>query len=117
MSLEEKRKRLNDLFLERKEFFQLKELETIAPKTKGIVVQTVKEVLQGLVDDRLVQCEKIGTSNYYWSFPSVSLHTRKMQAETLQEEIDKLERTREELGVQIEQAQSTRQNSVSRALS
>jgi hypothetical protein len=30
----------------------------------------VKEILQQLVDDGLVDAEKIGTSNYFWSFPS-----------------------------------------------
>lgn len=30
----------------------------------------IKDVLQSLVDDGLVHAEKIGTSNYYWAFPS-----------------------------------------------
>ncbi|KAG1816108.1 meiotic nuclear division protein 1 [Suillus subaureus] len=34
------------------------------------VSQTVKEVLQSLVDDGLVQGDKIGASNFFWSFPS-----------------------------------------------
>lgn len=51
----------------------MKELEKTLPKAKGIVSQSVKEVLQSLVDDRLVQGEKIGTSNYFWSFPSTAL--------------------------------------------
>ncbi|KAF8482915.1 meiotic nuclear division protein 1 [Russula ochroleuca] len=37
---------------------------------KGIVTQSVKEVLQSLVDDNLVQMDKIGSSNFFWSFPS-----------------------------------------------
>jgi len=37
---------------------------------KGIVSQSVKEVLQSLVDDGLVQGDKIGSSNFFWSFPS-----------------------------------------------
>lgn len=45
-----------------KDFYQLKELERIAPKSKGIVQQAVKEVLQDLVGDSLVQSDKIGTS-------------------------------------------------------
>jgi len=57
----------------KKDYFQLKELERILPKAKGIVSQSVKEVLQSLVDDRLVQGEKVGTSNYFWSFPSTAL--------------------------------------------
>lgn len=48
---------------------QLQELEKIAPKEKGITMQSVKEVVQSLVDDHLVDSEKIGTSIYFWSFP------------------------------------------------
>lgn len=47
----------------------MQELEKIAPKEKGITMQSVKEVVQSLVDDHLVESEKIGTSNYFWSFP------------------------------------------------
>lgn len=36
----------------------------------GLVVQTVKDVLQTLVDDDLVELEKIGATNFYWAFPS-----------------------------------------------
>ncbi|EIN12011.1 meiotic nuclear division protein 1, partial [Punctularia strigosozonata HHB-11173 SS5] len=34
------------------------------------VSQTVKEVVQSLVDDNLVKTDKIGSSNFFWSFPS-----------------------------------------------
>lgn len=40
-------------------------------------MQSVKEVLQSLVDDNLVTSEKIGTSNYFWSFPSTAVQTVK----------------------------------------
>ncbi|KAI0341979.1 meiotic nuclear division protein 1 [Trametopsis cervina] len=70
LSAEEKRVRLLEIFHETKDFFQLKELEKLGPKMKGIVSQTVKEVLQSLVDDGLVQADKIGSSNFFWSFPS-----------------------------------------------
>ncbi|KAF7288646.1 Meiotic nuclear division protein 1 [Mycena chlorophos] len=64
-----------ELFHETKDFYQLKELEKarishLAPKNKGIVQQSVKEVLQGLVDDGLVQSDKIGACNIFWAFPS-----------------------------------------------
>ncbi|THV05052.1 meiotic nuclear division protein 1 [Dendrothele bispora CBS 962.96] len=70
LSAEEKRVKLMEIFHETKDFYQLKELEKIAPKMKGIVSQSVKEVLQSLVDDGLVQSDKIGSSNFFWSFPS-----------------------------------------------
>lgn len=41
----------------------------------GVVSQSVKEVLDSLVSDNLVQFDKIGTSNYFWSFPSTALLT------------------------------------------
>lgn len=67
--MDEKRARMLQIFHEKKEFFTLKEMEKIAPKEKGIVAQSVKDVLQALVDDGLVTSEKIGTSIYFWSFP------------------------------------------------
>jgi len=70
LSAEEKRVKLLEIFHETKDFFQLKELEKLGPKMKGIVSQSVKEVLQSLVDDNLVQSDKIGSSNFFWSFPS-----------------------------------------------
>ncbi|KAH9895153.1 meiotic nuclear division protein 1 [Cubamyces lactineus] len=70
LSAEEKRVKLLEIFHETKDFFQLKELEKMGPKMKGIVSQSVKEVLQSLVDDGLVQMDKIGSSNFFWSFPS-----------------------------------------------
>jgi len=31
---------------------------------------SVKDVLQSLVDDDMVDSERIGTSTYFWAFPS-----------------------------------------------
>lgn len=45
-----------------------KELEKIAPTEKGIIANSVKDVLQSLVDDGLVDTDKIGTSVYFWAF-------------------------------------------------
>ncbi|KAF8893355.1 meiotic nuclear division protein 1 [Infundibulicybe gibba] len=70
LSADEKRVKLLEIFHETKDFYQLKELEKLGPKMKGIVSQSVKEVLQSLVDDGLVQADKIGSSNFFWSFPS-----------------------------------------------
>ncbi|XP_022691917.1 meiotic nuclear division protein 1 homolog [Varroa jacobsoni] len=70
MSLEEKRQKVLSVFHERKEVFPLKDVESISSKEKGVVLQTVKDVLKGLVDDGLVDSDKIGTSIYFWAFPS-----------------------------------------------
>lgn len=36
---------------------------------------SVKDVLQSLVDDNMVDTDRIGTSNYFWSYPSKAVNT------------------------------------------
>ena len=48
-------------------FFQ--ELEKLGPKEKGVISQSVKDIVQSLVDDNLVDTDKIGTCVYFWAFP------------------------------------------------
>eukprot|EP00889_Picochlorum_renovo_P006095 jgi/Picre1/33125/NNA_008451.t1 len=69
MSLEEKRTVIQSIFHDSKSVFVLKDIEKMAVK-KGVVAQSVKDVLQSLVDDDLVHQDKIGISNFFWSFPS-----------------------------------------------
>ncbi|KAK7363970.1 hypothetical protein VNO80_12262 [Phaseolus coccineus] len=69
LSLEEKREKMLQIFYESQDFFLLKELEKMGPK-KGVIAQSVKDVVQSLVDDDLVSRDKIGTSVYFWSLPS-----------------------------------------------
>lgn len=57
------------IFYESQDFYLLKELEKMGPK-KGVISQSVKDVVQSLVDDDLVLRDKIGTSVYFWSLPS-----------------------------------------------
>ncbi|KAM0683564.1 Meiotic nuclear division protein 1 [Mitosporidium daphniae] len=104
LSFDEKRKRLCDLFYEKKDFFQLRDLEKMAPKLKGIVSQSVKEVLQSLVDDNLVCREKIGSSNYFWSFPSTAIQSRKVQISRLEESVEKIRSSISEMQSKIEEA-------------
>lgn len=75
-----------EIFHETKDFFQLKDLEKIAPKEKGIVLQSVKDVLQSLVDDGLVDSDKIGTSIYYWSYPNKTRNMKQKMKEDLQQQ-------------------------------
>ncbi|KAL0075228.1 meiotic nuclear division protein 1 [Phycomyces blakesleeanus] len=83
ISAEEKRKRLEEMFLESGDFFQAKDVEKLGSK-KGIVSQSIKEVLQSLVDDGLVMTDKIGASNYFWSFPSTAILAKKIKIEELE---------------------------------
>ncbi|KAG8367297.1 hypothetical protein BUALT_Bualt16G0057700 [Buddleja alternifolia] len=61
LSLDEKREKMLQIFYDSQDFFLLKELEKLGPK-KGVISQSVKDVVQTLVDDDLVFKDKIGTS-------------------------------------------------------
>lgn len=76
-----------DFFHEKQEFFQLKDIEKLCSVEKGITVQTIKDVLTSLVDDGLVDSEKIGTSVYYWSLPSKALNKRQEKINQIEQEL------------------------------
>ncbi|KAF5208415.1 Meiotic nuclear division protein 1-like protein [Thalictrum thalictroides] len=69
LSLEEKREKILQIFYDSQDFYLLKELEKLGPK-KGVISQSVKDVVQSLVDDDLVSKDKVGSSIYFWSLPS-----------------------------------------------
>jgi len=105
-----------EIFHETKDFYQLKELEKLGPKLKGIVSQSVKEVLQMLLDDGLVQMDKIGASNFYWSFPSrhgALLATKLSKASEMRDTLEQQARDlKESIGVEknMRTETSTRQD-------
>ncbi|GLD95445.1 hypothetical protein PINS_up004090 [Pythium insidiosum] len=84
VSLEEKRERILKIYHESKEVYNLKEIEKLGAKA-GVVLQTVKDVNQALVDDALVDFDKIGSGNYFWSFPSKLSQQRKRKLTELQQ--------------------------------
>ncbi|XP_036407873.1 meiotic nuclear division protein 1 homolog [Megalops cyprinoides] len=115
LSLEEKRTRMMEIFFETKDVFQLKDIEKIAPKTKGITPMSVKEVLQSLVDDNMVDCERVGTSNYYWAFPSKALHARKRKLDELEKQHSDGKQRKAALQQAVEKAREGRQDTEERA--
>ncbi|KAH8920407.1 hypothetical protein BT69DRAFT_1245424 [Atractiella rhizophila] len=56
---------------------------------------TIKEILQSLVDDGLVFSEKIGTSNYFWSYPSAAAISVKNALEASRKEVVDVGKSRE----------------------
>jgi len=110
LSLDEKRKGMLEIFYEKKEFFQLKELEKIAPKEKGIITQSVKDVVQGLVDDCMVDSDKIGTSVYFWAYPSKAVNIRKQKLCYLEEKLHAAKKKRLELETKLDVAKCDRKD-------
>ncbi|KDO18496.1 hypothetical protein SPRG_16172 [Saprolegnia parasitica CBS 223.65] len=89
VSLDEKRDRILKLYHESLDVFNLKEVEKLGSKA-GVVLQTIKDVNQALVDDNLVDTDKIGAGNYFWSFPSKAVQQRKRKLEDLEARRDDL---------------------------
>jgi len=108
--LEDKRKRMLEIFYESKSFFNLKELEKIAPKEKGIVQQSVKDVIQLLVDDGYVDTDKIGTSIYYWALPSKATQIRKKRIAESESKVQGVSMKKGEIQKAIAQAEKFRQS-------
>lgn len=50
----------------------------------------MQDVNQSLVDDGLVDMDKIGSSNFFWSFPSKVVVTRQNLVNSLQRDIAKV---------------------------
>ncbi|XP_071848814.1 meiotic nuclear division protein 1 homolog [Apostichopus japonicus] len=114
LSLEEKRKRMLDMFYEKKQVYQLKEVEKIASKEKGITSMAVKDVLQSLVDDNLVDSDRIGTSNYYWAFPSKASQARKRTLADLTNKLQESQKKQKMMKTAVEKASVGRESSKKR---
>merc|ERR1719422_1639332 len=61
------------------------------------------DVVTSLVDDGLVDSEKIGTSIYFWAFPSKASQARRSKLEKVKEERDKV---RDRLAAMTKEAQA-----------
>ncbi|XP_047328056.1 meiotic nuclear division protein 1 homolog [Impatiens glandulifera] len=110
VSLEEKRERILQIFYDSQDFFLLKELEKLGPK-KGVITQSVKDVLQNLVDDDLVSKDKIGTSVYFWSLPSCAGNQLRNVTRKLESDIQSSKARLEELVEQRETLKKGREKS------
>ncbi|XP_053710993.1 meiotic nuclear division protein 1 homolog isoform X6 [Synchiropus splendidus] len=115
LSLEEKRSRMMEIFHETKDVFRLKDIEKIAPKAKGITPMSVKDVLQSLVDDNMVDTDQRGTSKYYWAFPSKDFNVRQRKQEELQKRISEEKQQKSSLEREIEKAKEGRQDTKERS--
>lgn len=115
LSHEEKRQKMMELFYERKDFFQLRELEKLGPKEKGVISQAVKDVVQSLVDDGMVDTEKIGTSVYFWAFPSKATNIRKRKLDDLTSRISEVDKRLKTSQGKVEQAKVGREEGEERS--
>jgi hypothetical protein len=76
LSHDDKMAGMQALMMESGDIWTLKDLEKECPKRKGIIAQSVKDILQELCDGDLVSCEKIGSGKFFWCFPADACHRR-----------------------------------------
>lgn len=100
MSLDDKRAKLLEMYYERKEVLNLKEVEKYGAK-KGIVLQSVKDVNQSLIDDNLVETDKIGIGTFFWALPSKGFQVRKNLIEDYDKKIEAAKKDIDETGSNI----------------
>jgi predicted transcriptional regulator len=107
LSFDEKRKRMLDIFKEDPSFFHLKDIEKLGTK-KGIIFQAIKEVLDSLVNDNLVETEKIGSSNFYWALPSKIYQVKKNTLDKNLSQIESLKTENQKLKQKIKEEKAAR---------
>ncbi|KAI2499173.1 hypothetical protein MHU86_15325 [Fragilaria crotonensis] len=82
----DERKAVLDIYHTTKQVFTEKEILSLASKA-GVNANTVLDINQSLVDDGLVDKDKIGGSNYFWSFPAKKDRQLQLQHEATLREI------------------------------
>ncbi|KAH7072938.1 Mnd1 family-domain-containing protein [Paraphoma chrysanthemicola] len=86
----------------------VKDLEKTLPQVGAISGMHVKDYLQALADDNKIRVEKIGSGNWYWSFPSDEKKAKDAALEKAQDEFDKVNATVMELQAKVDQAGAAR---------
>jgi len=75
MSKAEKEEKTIAYFHRTKIPYTMRQLEMQLYKNCGISGMAIKGIVQGLVDENLIQKDKVGIQVLYWSFPSQAFHT------------------------------------------
>ncbi|KAF1998059.1 meiotic nuclear division protein 1 [Amniculicola lignicola CBS 123094] len=86
----------------------IKDLEKAIPSVASINGMQVKDYLQALSDDNKIRVEKIGSGNWYWSFPSDDKKSKEAALEKAQEEHDKVAAIAAGLQTKVEEADAAR---------
>ncbi|KAF5397280.1 Meiotic nuclear division protein 1 [Paragonimus heterotremus] len=103
-----------EFFYEKRDFFQLKEIERLCSKEKGINAMSVKDVLMSLVHDGMVDTDKIGTCVYFWAFPNKAAHKHKNTLQKLKDDIRLTEQQSAKCQLALDQLNSARPDTAER---
>jgi hypothetical protein len=81
----------------------LKDLEKMLPSVASINGMQVKDYIQALVDDNKIRLEKIGSVNWYWSFPSDERRERENIKEKLSKDLERIARGTNGMEIEIQE--------------
>lgn len=110
MSKEEKLSTILSIYQNKKQPFNLKEIEKEG-SSAGVVSQAIKDVNKELVDDSLVSTDKIGSGVFFWSFPSATLHKKNLEVTSLDTTIKRKSVALGGINASLEEAKKGRDNS------
>jgi hypothetical protein len=86
----------------------IKDLEKTLPQVGAISNMHVKDYLQCLSDDNKIRVEKIGSGNWYWSFPSDEKKAKDAALEKAQDEYNKINAMVAQLQSKVDEAGAAR---------
>ncbi|KAJ4344458.1 uncharacterized protein N0V89_012200 [Didymosphaeria variabile] len=86
----------------------IKDLEKTLPQVASISGMQVKDYLQALQDDNKIRVEKIGSGNWYWSFPSDEKKAREAALEHARDEFNKADAVVTEWQMKVDDAGAVR---------
>ena len=70
--------------------------------------QTIKDMNQSLIDDFLVFSDKIGSANFFWSFPSKAFQDQTVRKQSLQSTATQIQNSIEDISSQTVAARNVR---------
>ena len=88
----------------------VKELEKALPSVASINGMQVKDYLSALSDENKISVEKIGSGNWYWSFPGEEKKEKEEALERAMKERDRLNDLVNEIKLRLEDAKDDRQD-------
>eukprot|EP00658_Telonema_sp_P-2_P039337 TRINITY_DN2814_c0_g1_i1.p1 TRINITY_DN2814_c0_g1~~TRINITY_DN2814_c0_g1_i1.p1 ORF type:complete len:204 (+),score=72.62 TRINITY_DN2814_c0_g1_i1:175-786(+) len=114
LSLEDKREKVLGMFHSTLDVLNIKEVEKGAT-ARGVIAQSVKDVLKSLVDDDMVENDKIGIGSFFWSFPSKALCELRAKQAVVDQGLATERAKTEELQRQLGNAQAGKEETDERA--
>ncbi|KAG7367911.1 Mnd1 family protein [Nitzschia inconspicua] len=109
MSMEEKRKAILEIYHKDQLVYTEKEIFALAAKA-GINANSIQQVHDGLIDDGLVDKQKIGGSNFFWSFKGKKDRQAQIQHQNTLKLIEELKPKLEEAKATLADAKRGRED-------